>query len=97
MRERMVTRTVASVDYVCMTVNTETRQVEDLTVSIPNGATMTDKARVNAITESLPASNAFVQIISETVKETLYGMTEEQFIKLAKVLPPRTKSDSETD
>ena len=29
----MVTRTVASVDYVCMTVNTETRQVEDLTVS----------------------------------------------------------------
>ena len=97
MRERMVTRTVASVDYVCMIVNVETRKVEDLTVSIPNGATMTDKARIKAITESLPASNTFVQIISENVKETLYGMTEEQFIKLAKVLPPRTKSDSETD
>lgn len=97
MRERMVTRTVSSVDYVCMTVNTETRQVEDLRVNIPNGATMTDKARVNAITESLLASNTFVQIITETVKETLYGMSEEQFIKLAKILPPRTKSDSETE
>lgn len=97
MRERMVTRTVASVDYVCMTVNTDTRQVEDLTVNVPNGATMTDKARLKAITEALPATNTFVQVISETVKETLYGMTEEQFIKLAKVLPPRTKADSETE
>lgn len=97
MRERMVTRTVASVDYVCMTVNTETRQVEDLTVNIPNGATMTEKARLKAIAESIPASNTLVQIISEAVKETLYGMTEEQFIKHAKVLPPRIKSDSETE
>ena len=97
MRERMVTRTVASVDYVCMTVNTETRQVEDLTVNIPNGATMTDKVRLKAICEALPASNTFVQVISETVKETLYGMTEEQFISLAKILPPRTKADSETE
>lgn len=97
MRERMVTRTLASVDYVCMTVNTERRQVEDLTVNIPNGATMTEKARLKAIAESLPANNTFVQVISETVKETLYGMTEEQFIKLAKVMPSRTKSDSETE
>lgn len=97
MRERMVTRTVASVDYVCMTVNTETRQVEDLTVNIPNGATLTEKARLKAIAEALPAINTFVQIISETVKETLYGMTEDQFIKLARVLPPRTKADSETE
>ncbi len=97
MRERMVTRTVASVDYVCMTVNTETRQVEDLTVNIPNGATMTEKARLKAIAEALPTSNTVVQVVSESVKETLYGMTEEQFIKLAKVLPPRTKADSETE
>ena len=97
MRERMITRTVASVDYVCMTVNTETRQVEDLTVNIPNGATLTERARLKAISESLPASNTFVQIISESVKETLFGMTEDQFIKLAKVLPPRTKADSETE
>lgn len=97
MRERMVTRTVASVDYVCMTVNTETRQVEDLTVNIPNGAAMAEKPRLKAIAEAMPECNTFVQVISETVKETLYGMSEEQFIKLAKVLPSRTKTDSETE
>lgn len=97
MRERMVTRTVASVDYVCMTVNTGTRQVEDLTVNIPNGTTMTEKARLKAIAEAMPEGNTFVQVISETVKETLYGMSEEQFIKLAKVMLPRTKADSETE
>ena len=97
MRERMVTRTVASVDYVCMSVNVETRQVEDLTVNIPNGATMAEKARLKAIAEAMPEGNTFVKVISETVKETLYGMSEEQFIKLAKVLPPRTKEYSETE
>ena len=89
MRERMVTRTVASVDYVCMTVNTETRQVEDLTVNVPNGATMTVKAKLKAITEALPTTSTFVQVISETVKETLYGMTEQEFIEQAHILPPR--------
>ena len=97
MRERMVTRTVASVDYVVMTVNTETRKVDDITVNIPNGMTMTEKSRLKAISEALPANNTLVQIVSESVKETLYGMTEEQFIKLAKVLPPRTKADLETE
>ena len=96
-RERMVTRTIATVEYVCMTVNTVTRQVEDITVSIPSGMTMTEKARQKAIISALPETNTLVQVTSETVKETLYGMTEEQFIKLARVLPPRSKADSETE
>lgn len=96
-RERMVTRTVATVEYICMTVNTTTRQVEDITVSIPSGMTMTEKARQKAITAALPETNTLVQITSETVKEVLYGMTEDDFIKYAKVLPPRTKSEPETE
>ena len=96
-RERMVTRTVATVEYVCMTVNTSTRQVEDITVSIPSGMTMTEKARQKAIISALPETNTLVQVTSETVKETLYGMTEDDFIKYAKVMPPRTKEDSETE
>ena len=96
-RERMVTRTVATAEYVCMTVNVNTRQVEDITVSIPSGMTMTEKARQKAISDALPETNTLVQITSETVKEILYGMTEDDFIKYAKVLPPRTKADSETE
>jgi len=97
MRERMVTRTVATVEYVCMTVNTTTRQVEDVTVTIPSGITMTEKARQKAITAALPETNTLVQVTSETVKEILYGMTEDDFIKYAKVMPPRTKADSEAE
>lgn len=96
-RERMVTRTVATAEYVCMTVNTSTRQVEDITVSIPSGMTMTEKARQKAITDALPETNTLVQITSESVKEILYGMAEDDFIKYAKILPSRTKSDSETE
>lgn len=96
-RERMITRTVATAEYVCMTVNTTTRKVEDIRVSIPSGMTMTEKARQKAITDALPETNTLVQITSEYVKEILYGMTEDDFIKYAKVLPPRTKSDSETE
>lgn len=96
-RERMVTRTVATAEYVCMTVNTTTRQVEDIVVSIPSGMTMTEKARQKAITAVLPETNTFVQVTSESVKEILYGMTEDDFIKYAKVMPPRTKADSETE
>ena len=96
-RERMVTRTVATAEYVCMTVNTTTRQVEDIVVSIPSGMAMTDKARQKAITAALPETNTLVQITSETVKEVLYGMTEDDFIKHAKILSPRTKAESETE
>lgn len=96
-RERMITRTVATSEYVCMTVNTATRQVEDITVSIPSGMTMTDKARQKAISDALPETNTIVQITSESVKEILYGMSEDDFIKYAKVLPPRAKADSETE
>lgn len=96
-RERMVTRTVATVEYACMTVNTTTRKVEDITVSIPSGMTMTEKARQKAISDALPETNTFVQVTSESVKEILYGMTEDEFIKYAKVMPPRTKADSESE
>lgn len=30
-----------------------------------------------------------VHVVESTVEETLYGMTEQEFIKFAKVLPPR--------
>lgn len=96
-RERMVTRTVATTEYICMTVNTTTRQVEDITVSIPSGMTMTEKARKKAISDALPDTNTLVQVTSESVKEILYGMTEDDFIKYAKILPPRTKADSEAE
>ena len=90
-RERMITRTVVSINYDVMVVDSESRTVENVTISIPSGDTMTDKARDKAIKESLPDDKMFVAITGQTTTETLYGMSEAEFIRLAKVLPPRTK------
>lgn len=92
-RERMITRTVVTVNYEIMVVNMETKTVENITVSIPSGDTLTDKAREKAIKASIPEGKTFVSVISETTTETLYGMSEAEFIRLAKVLPPRTKAE----
>lgn len=92
-RERMVTRTIASVNYTVMVVNTEGKTVENIVVSIASGDTMTDKARDKAIKEAIPEGKLFVQVVSQEITETLYGMSEQDFIRLAKVLPPRTKAE----
>jgi hypothetical protein len=94
-RERMVTRTVVSQELTIMTVNMESKTVENITVSLPSGDTLTEKAREKAIKAMLPENNTFVQVISSELKETLYGMTEQEFIRIAKVLPPRTKAEPE--
>ena len=92
-RERMVTRTVASVNYTVMVVDTESKTVENIVVSIASGDTMTDKARDKALRKSIPVGKLFVQVVSQEITETLYGMSEQEFIKFARVLPPRTKAE----
>ena len=93
MRERLITRTVITVNYDIMVVDTDSKTVETLTVAIPSGDTLTDKAREKAIRAMLPNGKMFVSITGETTTETLYGMSEQEFIKLARVLPPRTKTE----
>ena len=91
-RERMITRTVATWNYTVMVVDTASKSVEEITVSIPSAGSMTDKAISKAIRDNLPDGKLFVQTVSSTTTETLYGMTEEDFIRYAKVLPPRSGS-----
>lgn len=38
-----------------------------------------------------------VHVISATVEETLYGMSEQKFISLAEVLPPRKIVDADAE
>ena len=92
-RERMITRTVFITNYNVMVVNMESKSVENIIIAIPSGDTLTDKAREKAIKAMIPDDKMFVSITGETTTETLYGMTEQEFIKLAKVLPPRTKTE----
>jgi hypothetical protein len=89
MRERMVTRTVCNTEYTCMVVDTNSKTVENITVSIPSVEGMSKKNLEQAIRNAVPSDKLFVQAISERKVEILYGMLEQDFIKLAKVLPAR--------
>ena len=87
-RERMVTRTIEVMEYGVMCVNTQTQTVTTQVLTLTG--TVTDEkalklARKQFETEHLKV----VTICHKNVTEELYGMPESEFIKLAKVLPPR--------
>lgn len=95
MRERMITRTVVETVYEVMAVKVETKTVETVKISVPSAENISKKNLGKAITDAMPAGFLYVQTISESKVETLYGMPEDEFIRLAKVLPPRTGNKEE--
>lgn len=96
-RERMVTRSINVGVYDVMTANMTTMQVDSVQVEIPSWNTMSDKKLTESIQSALTADQKYVQHTQTATKEVLYGMPEADFIKLAKVLPPRTKQDDTED
>lgn len=94
-RVRMITRTVVSTMFSVMVVNQSNMQVESIEVSVPSADTMTDVKQIDAVKSNLPDGYLYVQITGKREEETLYGMTEEEFIRLAKVLPPRGSKTEE--
>lgn len=92
-RERMVTRTVNLTVAEVMTVNTTTAEVLTVTVEVSGGLS-TDKEIFKAVKAAHETDDVkCVKVMSVTAKEVLYGMSEAEFIRLAKVLPPRTVKD----
>lgn len=88
-RIAMVTRTIETTKVLALCVNVadQTTCENEYTLSgtyKDNGAILKALAKV-VNTDALKV----VHIISSEVVETLYGMTEQQFIATAKVLPPR--------
>lgn len=94
-RVRMVTRTVNVAEVEVMMLNINTQKVSTLVAEVGGGVTE-EKALMKAVKKMYEdASNKCVAITSVKQKEILYGMPEADFIRLAKVLPPRSKSDEE--
>ena len=88
-RERMVTRTVFETVVDVMVVNTENAQVEIVNKKLtfqPDTNTALKYLQKHFDTETFK----HVSIQGFKQEETLYGMTEQEFIQLAKVLPPRS-------
>ena len=95
-RERMVTRTVVETTAKVMCVNVTTAEVQIVDYKL--GGTFTTPAEalkaVKKVYETEEVKCVSVQSLEEN--EVLYGMLEIDFIKMAKVLPPRgTKADEE--
>lgn len=89
-RERMVTRTVELTIADVMTLDTATAEVRVIAYEIGGG--LTDNDAILKAIKKLHETDTFkcVAVQSVSVKEILYGMTEQEFIAHAKVLPPRT-------
>lgn len=92
-RSRKVTRTISSTKVVVMCVDTQTAVVESYEVTIA-GVYSDDKKLMKAVTKEVETETLKpVSVVSTEVIETLYGMDEQKFMEMAKVLPPRGKKD----
>ena len=93
-RKRMVTRTVMQTTAEVMTLDITTAEVQVLPYDI--GGQYNDEELLKKL-QSLFQTDTLklVHIESQVCKEVLLGMDEEDFIRLAKVLPPRNTNKDE--
>lgn len=93
-RKRMITRTVEQTTAQVMTLDVTTADVQIRTYDI--GGCHTDEELLKKL-QNIFQTDTFklVHIESQTCKEVLLGMDEEDFIRLANVLPPRTANKVE--
>lgn len=93
-RKRMVTRTIMQTTAEVMTLDITTAEVRVRPYGI--GGQYTDEELLKKL-QSLFQTDTLklVHIESQECNEVLLGMEEEDFIRLAKVLPPRNTSKEE--
>ena len=91
-RVRMVTRTVDVTVAEVMQIDVNTAEVKIVIYELPGKFTDND-AILKSINNDIPVSIKAVAVQSVNTKEVLYGMPEIDFIKMAKVLPPRTQTE----
>lgn len=88
-REKMVTRTMTETTVEVMIVNIDTASVSTEVYRLA-GSYETDKDIMKYLEKNYARDNVkFVSITNKSEIEQLYGMSESEFISLARVLPPR--------
>lgn len=91
MREPMVTRTIVTTKVVALGMDIETREPGNKVFILPR-TYKDDKAIMKELDKRTEEENfKCAKICSTEIIETLYGMTEAEFIRVAKELPPRSK------
>ncbi len=94
-RIKMVTRTIKSTECEVLCLNTETAEACNVSISL-GGEYTNDKEIMKAINKriaqgviKLDEGVVPVKVVHTTIKEALYGMPEEDFVKNAQLLPDR--------
>lgn len=92
-RVPQVTRTIPTTIVHLLCVNTEDRSTFEQDITLPR--TYKDEQKMMKAVEKVLDGEPIkaVSILGSDVKETLYGMTETEFIQYAQVLPPREKKE----
>lgn len=94
-REPMITRTIQTTEVTCMCLDVQEGEPIHKTVVLPRTYKDEESAlKAAASVINTPTVKAVV-VVKMDVKETLYGMPEREFIKNAKVLPPRNTNTDE--
>lgn len=96
MRTPMVTRTITTTNVTVLCADAIAQQMYEKDVTLPR-TYKDDKALMKAVSQVVDVDTEdekikAVSVVSTEVVETLYGMSELEFIKAAKVLPPRTQA-----
>ena len=93
-RVPQVTRTIQTTVVTIFCVNIEDKSTFEQTITLPR--TYKDESKMMKMIEKILDGEPVkaVSISGYEVKETLYGMTEAEFIKYATVLPPRDSKET---
>lgn len=95
-RKPMVTRTISTTKVSVMCLNITTGEPSTEVFTLPRVFTE-EKKIIKAVQENLADDMKAVHVTASEVVETLYGMTEQEFINNAKVLDPETRKMLEAD
>lgn len=92
-RERMVTRTIEALNVEIMGINTTNNVVSNVRYHFVGYNFKNDEQILKVAKAETTGTFIPVRIVSTYKTEKLYGMSEADFIKYAKELPPRTKAE----
>ena len=97
MRKPMVTRTFKGMELIVMGVDTKSAEVSNKTVTLAR--VIKDNTKLLKAIKEVAEVGTYkvVDIVHSKEVETLYGMTEQDFIAHATVLDPETRKALESD
>nr|DAI24353.1 MAG TPA: hypothetical protein [Caudoviricetes sp.] len=92
MKKPMVTRTILTTEVTVLCLDLIKAEPFNKTVTLPR-TYKDEKAMMKKVSAIIDNDEVkAVHVVDTKVNETLYGMTEEQFIAMAEVLPSRSKT-----